>query len=39
VLILMFLIHVIFFHGRHAHNLQGATSVDIPKERSLQERS
>ena len=39
VLILMFLIHVIFFHRRHAHELHGATSVEIPNARSLQGRS
>ena len=39
VLILMFLIHVIFFHGRHAHELHRATSVDIPNAPSLHERS
>src|SRR5437868_8009609 len=32
VLILMFLVHVLFFHGRNAHELQGAASVPNPKE-------
>lgn len=39
VLILMFVVHVLFFHGRHAHDLQGAASAQNPRERSLQERS
>jgi len=33
VLILMFFIHLLFFHGRHAHELAGAASVENPKER------
>jgi hypothetical protein len=36
VLIAMFLVHVIFFHGRHGHELQGATSAEGRKERVLQ---
>src|SRR5438132_7448223 len=36
VLILMFLIHLIFFHGRQARALAGATSVENPKEQMLQ---
>jgi zinc/manganese transport system permease protein len=35
VLVTMFLIHLIFFHGRRAHALSGATSVENPKERVL----
>ena len=38
VLILMFLIHLMFFHGRDAHALEGATSVENPKERVLLEK-
>jgi zinc/manganese transport system permease protein len=36
VLIAMFLVHVIFFHGRHGQELQGATSAEGRKERVLQ---
>ncbi|MBI3474334.1 MAG: metal ABC transporter permease [Acidobacteria bacterium] len=32
VLILMFFIHLIFFHGDRAHNLEGASSADRTKE-------
>jgi len=32
VLIFMFLVHMLFFHGRKAHELQGAASVHDPKE-------
>ena len=35
VLILMFFVHLIFFHGDRAHNLEGASSVEDPKERVL----
>ena len=35
VLVCMFLIHLIFFHGHKAHPLEGATSVENPKERVL----
>jgi zinc/manganese transport system permease protein len=35
VLVCMFLIHLIFFHGRQAHALAGASSVESPKERVL----
>jgi len=33
VLIAMFFIHLIFFHGRDAHALAGAVSVEKPKEK------
>ncbi len=33
VLILMFLVHMIFFHGDQARELDGATSAENPKER------
>jgi zinc/manganese transport system permease protein len=36
VLIVMFLIHLIFFHGRSAHDLEGASSADKPRERVLE---
>jgi len=36
VLIAMFLIHLIFFHGREAHALAGAASAQNPKEQLLQ---
>jgi len=32
VLVLMFLVHLVFFHGSRAHNLRGATSVADPRE-------
>jgi zinc/manganese transport system permease protein len=35
VLVCMFFIHLIFFHGHKAHALEGATSVENPKERVL----
>jgi zinc/manganese transport system permease protein len=35
VLILMFLIHLIFFHGDHAQRLEGASSAASSKERVL----
>jgi zinc/manganese transport system permease protein len=38
VLILMFFVHLIFFHGRSARPLEGATSVDKPRESVLQAR-
>jgi len=31
VLVVMFLTHLIFFHGAKAHALEGATSVANPK--------
>jgi len=38
VLILMFFVHLLFFHGRRARVLQGARSVEQPVERALQAR-
>jgi len=38
VLIVMFFVHLIFFHGKRARDLQGATSVEKPVERVLQAR-
>lgn len=35
VLVAMFLIHLVFFHGHRAHALAGAASVENPKERVL----
>jgi zinc/manganese transport system permease protein len=35
VLILMFFVHLIFFHGRQARVLEGASSVEKPRERVL----
>src|SRR5216110_1263676 len=35
VLIAMFLVHLLFFHGREARALAGATSVENPRERVL----
>ena len=35
VLIVMFLVHLLFFHGREAHVLQGAVSAENHKERVL----
>jgi zinc/manganese transport system permease protein len=37
VLVVMFLIHLLFFHGRGAHVLARASSVENPKERVLQQ--
>jgi hypothetical protein len=31
----MFIIHMLFFHGREAHALAGAASVENPKEKVL----
>jgi zinc/manganese transport system permease protein len=39
VLILMFFVHLLFFHGREAHALAGVVSLDSPKERALQEKT
>ncbi len=36
VLVAMFFVHLLFFHGRQAHALAGAASVESPKERVLQ---
>jgi zinc/manganese transport system permease protein len=38
VLILMFLVHLLFFHGGHARALEGASSVEKPRERVLETR-
>ena len=38
VLIVMFLVHLFFFHGDKARALEGATSAEPPRERVLQER-
>jgi zinc/manganese transport system permease protein len=38
VLILMFLVHLLFFHGGHARALAGASSVERPRERVLETR-
>jgi zinc/manganese transport system permease protein len=38
VLVLMFFVHLIFFHGRRARALEGASSVEKPRERALQAR-
>ena len=38
VLILMFFIHLIFFHGGKAHALEGASSAEVPAGRALQAR-
>jgi len=35
VLVAMFLIHLVFFHGKSAHPLAGAASVEYPKEKVL----
>ena len=36
VLILMFFIHLIFFHGRGARVLEGASSAEEPRDKVLQ---
>jgi len=38
VLILMFLVHLLFFHGHKAHSLEGAASVENPREQVLHGR-
>jgi zinc/manganese transport system permease protein len=38
VLVAMFFIHLIFFHGRHPQVLEGAVSVENPRERALSGR-
>jgi zinc/manganese transport system permease protein len=38
VLIVMFFVHLIFFHGGRARVLEGAASVESPKERVLETR-
>lgn len=37
VLVVMFFVHLVFFHGRGAHALAGASSAENPKERVLQQ--
>lgn len=37
VLVVMFFVHLVFFHGRGAHALAGASSTENPKERVLQQ--
>ncbi len=39
VLVSMFLVHLLFFHGQQARDLAGASSVENPKERVLEGRS
>src|SRR5256886_1577584 len=38
VLVAMFFVHLLFFHGKQARALAGAGSVENPKERILQEK-
>jgi len=38
VLVLMFLVHLLFFHGKDARALEGARSAEKPEERVLQAR-
>jgi zinc/manganese transport system permease protein len=38
VLIAMFFVHLVFFHGRDAHTLAGAASVEIPKEKVVSQQ-
>jgi zinc/manganese transport system permease protein len=38
VLILMFIAHLIFFHGKKAHNLEGAVSAEVERERVVHGR-
>jgi len=38
VLIIMFFIHLSFFHGRRAHRLEGAVSASRPRETVVQDR-
>jgi len=38
VLVLMFLVHLLFFHGARAHPLEGANSVERPRAQVLQTR-
>jgi len=38
VLVAMFLIHLLFFHGRQARALEGASSLENPKQRVLLDR-
>jgi hypothetical protein len=34
----MFLVHLLFFHGNKAHSLEGAASVENPREQVLHGR-
>ena len=36
VLVVMFLVHLLFFHGSRAHTLEGAVSVEDPRESVMQ---
>jgi zinc/manganese transport system permease protein len=36
VLVVMFLVHLLFFHGHKAHELQGAASAEKPREQVLE---
>ena len=38
VLIAMFFVHLVFFHGRDAHALEGAVSAEVPKEKAVSQR-
>src|SRR5438270_6375816 len=38
VLVIMFFVHLLFFHGKQARALAGAGSVENPKDRMLQEK-
>jgi zinc/manganese transport system permease protein len=38
VLVAMFFVHLLFFHGKQAQTLAGGGSVESPKERMLQEK-
>jgi zinc/manganese transport system permease protein len=38
VLVLMFFVHLFFFHGARARELQGATNVPNPREKAAVER-
>jgi len=38
VLIVMFFVHLIFFHGKHARSLKGVAAVEHPKEQVLPHR-
>src|SRR5262252_1428817 len=38
VLIAMFLVHLIFFHGKSARPLEGAAALEKPRERALEHR-
>jgi hypothetical protein len=34
----MFLVHLIFFHGKSARPLEGAAALEKPRERALEHR-